>query len=287
MKWLRLWTEILDDPKCNVSNMPDETFRVFILLMAYARELDNAGVLDQTESTLAWRLRMIDSALRKHLLCLRDLKIIELKPVIRFLNWGKRQFLSDDSSERVKRFRIKKRNVSQSFHETASSVQRQIQIQRQIQRQRQSIVAHPENPDIQRLSNFLFQKIIDRNPGHKTPNFNEWSNSIRLMIDTDKRDPAKIAQVIEWCQQDEFWQNNILSTKKLRKQFDQLVMRMDAGNNNGYPKTAVERRYDENMAVGQRMLKKAQEENKQNGEQGNCEQIVDDAIGSISGEKNQ
>lgn len=118
MKWLRLWTEILDDPKCNVSNMSDETFRVFILLLAYARELDNAGIVNQAEATIAWRLRVNCSTLRKHLLHLRDLQIIKLKPELKIINWDKRQFLSDDSSERVKRFRIKKGNVTKSLHVT-------------------------------------------------------------------------------------------------------------------------------------------------------------------------
>ena len=33
--------------------------------------------------------------------------------------------------------------------------------------------------------------------------------------------------MIEWCQTDEFWQDNILSTAKLRKQYDQLVLKMN------------------------------------------------------------
>lgn len=50
------------------------------------------------------------------------------------------------------------------------------------------------------------------------------------MIRMDKRDPAEIEKVITWCQQDPFWQNNILSTNKLRIRFDQLVLKMKAGN---------------------------------------------------------
>ena len=119
MKWFRLWVDILDDPKLSVSVTLPETFRATILLMAYARELNNAGKIDQPEDVIAWRLRMGIPELKKHLKHLSDLKIITLKPEISFINWGKRQFLSDTSTERVKRFRIKKRNVSKSFHETA------------------------------------------------------------------------------------------------------------------------------------------------------------------------
>lgn len=89
-----------------------------------------------------------------------------------------------------------------------------------------------ENPEVERLSNLLYQKIIDRNPNHKTPNFKTWCKSIRLMIDSDKRNPEEIETVIEWCQDDEFWQNNILSPEKLRKQYDRLFLQMNSNNSN-------------------------------------------------------
>ena len=46
------------------------------------------------------------------------------------------------------------------------------------------------------------------------------------MLRHDKRKPEIIEKVILWCQGDDFWQNNILSTGKLRKQFDRLEMQM-------------------------------------------------------------
>jgi hypothetical protein len=42
----------------------------------------------------------------------------------------------------------------------------------------------------------------------------------------DKRTPEQLAEVIDWCQQDDFWQDNILSPAKLRKQLDKLELRM-------------------------------------------------------------
>jgi len=46
------------------------------------------------------------------------------------------------------------------------------------------------------------------------------------MIRLDKRKPEKIKEVIDWCQADDFWYANILSTKKLREKYDQLVLQM-------------------------------------------------------------
>lgn len=79
-----------------------------------------------------------------------------------------------------------------------------------------------------RLSEFLLEKILFRNPNFKKPNLQTWAKDIDLMIHIDNRDKSEIRQVIEWCQQDQFWQSNILSTGKLRKQFDQLKAKMQS-----------------------------------------------------------
>lgn len=77
-----------------------------------------------------------------------------------------------------------------------------------------------------RLSELLFSKIKSRNEKHKEPNFQAWGKHIDLMIRADKRTPVEIDRVICWCQEDCFWQNNILSTAKLREKFDALVLKM-------------------------------------------------------------
>ena len=84
-----------------------------------------------------------------------------------------------------------------------------------------------------KLALLLFNLIRERNPDHKKPNLQKWAEHIDLMIRRDKRDPEKIAYIIRWCQSDNVpdkrgfcWANNILSTKKLRDQYDQLVLKM-------------------------------------------------------------
>lgn len=84
----------------------------------------------------------------------------------------------------------------------------------------------PDSSEFQ-LSDLLLSYIYERNKNFKEPNMQEWSLCIDRMIRLDKRDPTQIERVIVWCQQDEFWQNNILSTDKLRKQYDKLFMKMN------------------------------------------------------------
>ena len=78
-----------------------------------------------------------------------------------------------------------------------------------------------------RLSVFLLNNIRKRKPDFKMPNLQVWSKQSDYILRIDRRDPHEIKEVIEWCQTDEFWQDNILSTAKLRKQYDQLVLKMN------------------------------------------------------------
>lgn len=91
------------------------------------------------------------------------------------------------------------------------------------------------------LSDFLLKQILSRKPDFKKPNLQKWSEEVDKMIRLDKRNIDRIREVIAWCQQDDFWMNNILSTAKLRKQFDKLELRMAGKNGNS---TKNRRDYD-------------------------------------------
>lgn len=84
-----------------------------------------------------------------------------------------------------------------------------------------------ENSKEFRLSLFLFNNIRKRKPDYKQPDFQKWSIQSDYILRIDKRDIEECKKVIIWCQQDEFWQDNILSTAKLRKQYDKLVLKMN------------------------------------------------------------
>ncbi len=88
------------------------------------------------------------------------------------------------------------------------------------------------------LSKFLFNLILKRNSAHKKPDLQKWAVHIDRMIRIDKREPQIIKEVISWSQDDDFWQNNILATEKLRRQFDQLFLKMNS-NGDGAGKTRL------------------------------------------------
>ncbi len=84
---------------------------------------------------------------------------------------------------------------------------------------------YAENSTEYELAMYLFDKIKQNNPDHKdlTPSQKQkWADHIRLMIERDKRTPQQIHNMIDWCQSNDFWKQNILSTAKLRKQYDTM-----------------------------------------------------------------
>lgn len=81
------------------------------------------------------------------------------------------------------------------------------------------------------LSRKLLELILKRRSEFKKPNLEKWSKQVELMIRIDKRNPMEIGRVIEWCQSNSFWQNNVLSMGTLRKQFDKLALQMERNQN--------------------------------------------------------
>ena len=95
-----------------------------------------------------------------------------------------------------------------------------------------------------RLSEYLLSKILFRKNDFKKPNLTKWAVHIDRMIRLDNRKPETIQKVIDWAQSDDFWQNNILSTDKLRKQFDKLELGMQKNDNRQTTKTSHEKQKD-------------------------------------------
>jgi len=77
-----------------------------------------------------------------------------------------------------------------------------------------------------RLASLLLEEIQKNKSSIKEPNLQSWAKAVDLMVRRDGRTPERIEEVIRWCQSDTFWWKNVLSTLKLRKQFDRLEAEM-------------------------------------------------------------
>ena len=91
---------------------------------------------------------------------------------------------------------------------------------------------YSQSSDELRLATLLLNKILERKSDYKKPNLQKWAEDIDKAIRIDKRKPKTIEKVIVWVQGNDFWQDNILSTQKLRKQFDKLELEMDKDQKN-------------------------------------------------------
>lgn len=94
-----------------------------------------------------------------------------------------------------------------------------------------------------RLSELLLNLIKERDPKAKA-DLQKWAIHIDLLIRKDDRSPEDIENVIRWCQDDDFWRSNILSTKKLREKFTALVQKMGPPKYN--PIEALEKKRHDN-----------------------------------------
>lgn len=78
------------------------------------------------------------------------------------------------------------------------------------------------------LANKLFETIKKTKENFKTPNLDKWAKELNKMLSLDKISKERIERVLAWLPCDDFWKTNILSADKLRKQFDQLEIKMEA-----------------------------------------------------------
>jgi len=56
-----------------------------------------------------------------------------------------------------------------------------------------------------------------------------WVTQMNLLIHKDGHEIDEVREIIEWAVNDEFWSSNVMSPAKLRKQFDQLILKKPKG----------------------------------------------------------
>lgn len=113
--WFRMYHELLDDPK--VQRLPAEVFKAWVNILCLAAR--NDGALP-TVADIAFALRFSEEKTTRILGELSNAGLLddEESGVVPH-NWGQRQFKSDVSTDRVRRYRKRDRNVDETFQETA------------------------------------------------------------------------------------------------------------------------------------------------------------------------
>lgn len=123
-RWFRFYDSVLDDPKAQ--KLTDPMFRAWVNLLCLANR--NGGMIPADMSALAFSLRTTEAKVKGLVDALSRAGLMDVSET--FLiphNWSERQFKSDVSTERVKRFRQRSmkqdgngfRNRSETVSETA------------------------------------------------------------------------------------------------------------------------------------------------------------------------
>jgi hypothetical protein len=114
--WWRAYDEAVDDPK--LQRLPGELFKVWFNVMCLASA--GNGVLPPL-ADVAFKLRMSEAKAEKVLSMLGQAGLLDIVSggQLQPHNWNGRQFQSNASTERVKRFRKRQRNVSSTVSETS------------------------------------------------------------------------------------------------------------------------------------------------------------------------
>lgn len=117
-RWFRFYDAVLDDPK--VQRLPDAMFRAWVNLMCLASR--HGGKILKNWDDISFALR-VEISVAKSLICdlvkagLIDERAKHYEPH----NWEKRQYKSDTSTERVKRFRKQRETVAETAPEQKQS----------------------------------------------------------------------------------------------------------------------------------------------------------------------
>lgn len=121
MRWFRFYAEVVHDPK--VQQLPAATFKQWVNLLCIACE--NEGALPP-EQHIAYTMRMSVQSCRNMLIEFKRLGLLDQdsKGVLKPHNWDSRQFQSDVSTERVRKFRERKKRSSETAPETFQKLPR-------------------------------------------------------------------------------------------------------------------------------------------------------------------
>ena len=77
----------------------------------------------------------------------------------------------------------------------------------------------------------FYKDILKHDSKFKEPNFQKWADDIDKIFRIDKRSDQEVKEVYDFMVSDEFWRSNILSPYKFRKQFSQLLIKMEGVKN--------------------------------------------------------
>lgn len=121
-QWFRFYNEVLNDQK--VQSLPLEVFKIWVNLLCLASTNGSSDGYLGTLNSVSFALRETEGTVSSAFHTLISTGIIETDDeTFHIAKWKKRQYKSDTSTERVKRFRNRSRNVTETPQSRAEQIQ--------------------------------------------------------------------------------------------------------------------------------------------------------------------
>jgi DnaD/phage-associated family protein len=194
--WLKLWIEIIDDPK--VIRMPDWLFRRFILMLANAKEYDRDGLLPPVDD-IALRIRLTDKSVAEALSALSQIGVTrETADGWMFVNFAKRQKREDSTNaERQRRHREKISNAKSNASPSVS-VSTSVSDSISVTLTQPNIFKHYED-----TIGIITPTIADKLKLAEKEYPEKWvTRAFEISADQDKRSWAYVAAILERWRRD-------------------------------------------------------------------------------------
>ncbi|PEJ56166.1 hypothetical protein CN692_18745 [Bacillus sp. AFS002410] len=253
IKWIKISTNIFSDEKIKmIKSLPGgrDMLLIWFQLLSLAGRTNNAGIIyftpqmPYTEEMLSISFDENLNTIKIALQTFKQFGMIEIDEddFISITNWEKHQNIEGMervkqlNAERNKKYRDRKKRIGTSDVRVTSrdgtdidkELDKDIDINNNVTPSKKLKFSE----DDLKVVDFFIQQIKKNNPNFKEPNKNSWANDIRLMVENDNRNRHDICRVIQFVQSDPFEMSNVLSTSKLRKRFDNLLMKANKGTSN-------------------------------------------------------
>ncbi len=224
MGWIKLYRKIQNSPLYKSLNSKQRDILINLLLMA--NHQDNT-VFINGKDTIIKAGQVLTSLKGIKEKCAKDVSIQNIRTSLLVLENGR--FLTSKSTNKYRIITIENWEQYQSNemnqHTNQQAPNKHLTTNKNVKNEKKNNLFVETSNEFQ-LSKYLFEFIRKNNPKAKEPNFQTWSKEFDLMIRRDKREVQEIKDLINWSQNDSFWYKNILSPQKLRKQYDQLIVKM-------------------------------------------------------------
>lgn len=134
--WLRLYTEVLNDPK--VQKLDGNSFKFWINLLCCAKEYSNDGILPDVPG-IAFHLRIKEETAQKYLEKMVESGLVDFEVNCYVIHsWHTRQYESDNDPtalDRKRRERDRKKNVTEMSRVTSRTCHGNVTVTEQIPEQ--------------------------------------------------------------------------------------------------------------------------------------------------------